>query len=128
MKVKEIIIADANAESGFSGTGDYKFICPGCGHEHIVNTKKPLHNGAIWGFNGNLDKPGFTPSVNIKTGHYVDGQPPADQCVCAEDEDYKGMCFICPFVITDGIINFCGDCTHELSGKSVEMQDIKEAA
>jgi hypothetical protein len=33
----------------------------------------------------------------------------------------------CHSIITDGKIQFCGDCTHALAGKIVDLPDIADA-
>jgi hypothetical protein len=32
----------------------------------------------------------------------------------------------CHFIITNGQINYCGDCTHDLAGKSLPMKPFDE--
>ena len=58
--------------------------------------KKPC-----WGFNGNLDKPTVSPSINVKLG--------------------EGG--ICHSFVDNGYIRFLNDCTHELAGKTVEIPE-----
>ena len=41
--------------------GVYAFYCPGCGKKHTVFTKDEGFKHPIWGFNGDMDKPTFTP-------------------------------------------------------------------
>jgi len=50
-----------------------------------------------------MDKPTFSPSLKISGGS-------------------KGSEYCCHLVVTDGVLNFCADCSHELAGKSVPMQ------
>jgi len=80
----------------------YSFKCPGCGWRHVFWTDSPHY--PKWAFNGNLDKPSFTPSL-LDRWH---------------DERGDMRCHI---VLTDGIINFCGDCSHPLAGQSIPMID-----
>lgn len=101
--------------------GTYTFKCP-AGHIHYINTKVHNNSNAQWGFNGNLDKPTFTPSINEKAGQYVDS--------CTEEErkwyTEHNLGFICHFIITDGKIKFCADCTHGLANTTVEMMEIED--
>lgn len=90
------------------GKGDwaYMFECPGCGHHHAVWTKESnWPNGPRWDFNGNIEKPTFSPSllVRIPNGEKVK---------------------ICHSFVRDGKIQFLGDCTHDLAGKTVELPEI----
>lgn len=77
-----------------------RIICKGCDQEHIFEHKR-------WHFNGNLDKPTFTPSVRIT---WNEGEEQTPQC--------------CHFNITDGMITYCGDCTHGLSNQTMELPDF----
>lgn len=76
--------------------------CPGCKEMHVLPWKR-----GNWAFNGNTEKPTFTPSFRI-TWRDEDGV--AKQC--------------CHFVLTDGVLHFCSDCTHELVGKSVPLPKL----
>ena len=77
----------------------YGFWCPGCDGMHAVPTEacEPMR----WGFNGNVEKPTFTPSILV---HEVPGHSPR-----------------CHSFVTDGRIQFLGDCTHKLAGQTVEI-------
>lgn len=97
--------------------GTYKFKCP-AGHWHYINTKVPNHKNAQWSFNGNLDRPTFSPSVNERTGYFVDPNVKGD-------EDWlKENSYHCHFIITDGKIYFCEDCSHHLKGQTLEMLEV----
>jgi hypothetical protein len=81
----------------------YGFDCPGCKGHHQIRT-----TGADpWGFNGNLESPTFTPSILVRSPQGR-GKP-----------DY-----ICHSFVTDGKIQFLGDCSHALAGQTVELADI----
>jgi hypothetical protein len=102
--------------------GSYTFLCPGCNEQHEVYVDVPHHNGSRWGFNGNVDKPTFTPSLVIMTGHYVNGQPQPPNCwLCNEGHNF---CYRCHSFITDGKIQFLSDCTHSLANQTVELNEI----
>ena len=87
-----------------SNTGTYYFKCPGCKYLHPFHTDASAHpNGSTWQFNGNVDKPTFTPSLLVND-HY----PPSR----------------CHLFLTDGKIQFLSDCHHELAGQTVDMIPI----
>ncbi|MDI1362523.1 DUF6527 family protein [Methylotenera sp.] len=86
----------------------YSFYCVGCKFTHPVHTKVGSHNGSQWGWNGSMDKPTFTPSVLVQ---YPWG------------EERKPM--VCHSFVTDGMIEFLADCTHEFAGKTVELPEFK---
>ncbi len=87
-------------------SGGYGHWCPGCEGMHYIAVEKPLSNGAKWAFNGDIEKPTFSPSVNIKVPGSVAEEIVPEQC---------------HYFITDGQIRFCGDCTHGLSGQTVPL-------
>lgn len=100
-----------------SQPGLYYFACPSGGHYHYIPTQHPQGNGAMWGFNGDVDKPTFSPSILMKTGKHADPQ--------FDDEGYK-ISEICHSFVRDGWITFLDDCTHGLKGQTVELFDINE--
>lgn len=81
----------------------YLIKCPACKSPHVIDGR--------WKFNNNYDKPTFTPS--LKVSH------PAHP-----EDNIKE--FICHSFITDGKIQFLGDCTHELKNSIVELPEIDE--
>lgn len=81
----------------------YEIQCPACG-PHLI----PHKGNVTWDFNEDFDKPTFSPSVRHKGTYGIQEVP-----------------WCCHYIITDGFINFCGDCTHELAGKSFELKDYK---
>ena len=85
----------------------YWFYCPACGETHHYNGLKMNGEPLLWEFNGNVEKPSFTPSLRITGVHRETGQP---SC--------------CHLYVTDGAIHFCGDCSHGMSGQTVPMVDM----
>ena len=91
----------------------YAHWCPGCLEMHRLPDS--------WTFvNGNLESPTFTPSFRhsgmqrVKvdgtwTGGWILGP------------DGKALEEVCHYILTDGILNFCGDCTHFMAGISVPL-------
>jgi len=79
--------------------------CLGCKDIHRISVEQPFTNGAQWSFDGNFDKPTFKPSINI----------------CASYSKQQ-----CHYFIREGNIQFCGDCHHDLAGKTVPLPDIPE--
>lgn len=87
----------------------YSFYCPGCGHDHVYYVIGKIK----WEFNGDMDRPSFTPSLLNRWGNRVPGY---------EHTDHGGG--QCHLYVTDGKINYCGDCTHEMNGKqNVELKE-----
>jgi len=82
------------------------FWCPGCDGAHMVRVEGDQR--PRWGYNGNPDAPTFTPSVLVTyngSDAGVDDAPPA----------------VCHSYVTDGRIQFLGDCTHALAGQTVPL-------
>lgn len=110
--------------SGVDGEG-FLFWCPGCKEPHAIRVSG---NPPTWGWNGNEEKPTFTPSVLLRVGHYA-GQD-LTTCWCAynaehPDEPSRYECHRCHSFVTDGRINFLGDSTHELAGQTVDLPPWK---
>lgn len=117
--------------------GVVAFKCPGCGESHTVNVA-PAADGSprpIWGFNGNGDRPTFTPSVLVRSGHHVPGwdakfPPGADKsCWCTYNVEHPNEmdpleCTVCHSFVTDGRIQFLSDCSHALAGQTVDLPDF----
>jgi hypothetical protein len=82
------------------------FMCPGCDSAHAVRIEGPH----AWGFNGDFDKPTLTPSVLVRGGG-VGGKPWGEPGVCHS-------------FVRDGRIEFLGDCTHALAGRTVDLSDF----
>jgi hypothetical protein len=113
------------AEEG-AGAGRIHFWCPGCNHSHVVSANSGVP-GRDWQFNGNGDAPTFSPSVLITTGHYMSSHKQGDDCWCTFNRKYPGRasfgCSRCHSFVTDGMIQFLGDCTHALAGQTVPLPD-----
>lgn len=97
------------------------FRCPGCEELHLLTTS--------WAFNGDLEKPTFSPSILVTSGHYGRGTPPGN-CYCDVHEripdwgDRGGKCIHCHSYIRDGQIQFLSDCNHALAGQTVDLPDF----
>lgn len=84
--------------------------CPACEKVHVFTTDGKNTSGAGWAWNGSVDKPSFTPSMLIRWGKHC-------------DPSWEEMGGVCHYILTDGVINFCGDCTHAMVGQSVPLPD-----
>lgn len=99
--------------------GRVAFMCAGCKEAHQVTVREdPNRQGPIWGFNGDFDRPTFTPSV------LVTWNEPSD--VPEEfDDTSKDKKMVCHSFVRDGHIQFLGDCTHSLAGQTVPLEPFK---
>ena len=82
--------------------------CPACNELHLFAVDKPFNNGAQWSFDGNAEKPTFSPSMNYRLLH-IDGP----------DE-------ICHYFLRGGTIQYLTDCTHKYKGKTIPLPKIPE--
>lgn len=103
--------------------GGVMFFCPGCKCGHRVWVRDPAPKQPRWTFNGDFDKPTFSPSILITS---MEWQPPVtpeniDQWK-KQHWEQKQVEKRCHSHVTDGVIIFCGDCTHSMSGKSVKLE------
>lgn len=93
------------------GDGLVGFWCPGCKRAHTINVD--ASERPAWGFNGDYDKPTFTPSILT----WRDANPEA-----AEEFKEWRIASRCHSFVTDGNIQFLNDCTHALAGKTVSLE------
>lgn len=77
----------------------WEFYCPACKRMHYYAVGGS-GSGPKWTFNGDAEKPTFTPSLK-----YTDGS--------------------CHLFVTDGYIEYCSDCPHEYAGKKIPMIDLE---
>jgi hypothetical protein len=88
------------------------FHCPACGCAHGIN----INGGKVvgldanhppqWTWNGNCETPTFLPSILVT---WFEGP---------QNIPHK-----CHSFVRDGKIQFLGDCTHKLSGQTVDLPD-----
>ncbi len=83
----------------------YLFHCPGCGEDHMFTTNIEARPQGVWSFNGDLDKPTFSPSLLVN------------------GSKYKEDLVRCHSFVTDGEIQFLSDCDHGLAGRTVELPE-----
>ncbi len=95
----------------------YGYFCVGCEMRHIIFVKH-VDKRHVWGFNGDLNKPTFTPSILTKYTH-PKGHSNANPAPVDYDGEY--VTEICHSFVTDGVIKFLSDCTHSLAGQTVDM-------
>lgn len=105
--------------------GRLGFYCPGCQEMHQVRVV-PDGGSPCWGFNGDHDRPTFTPSVLVRSGHHLPEHRPGKPCWCTynaanPDKPAVFTCDVCHSFVRDGRIQFLGDCTHALAGQTIPL-------
>ena len=89
-------------------------MCPACKHGHLFNQKGLVPDGApSWEFNGDGDKPTFSPSMLVFTPDHTD----------SEGVHHERMT-ICHSFVRDGKIEFLSDCRHDMAGTTVDLPDF----
>lgn len=96
------------------------FWCPGCKTCHAVTL-------AGWKFNGDAERPTFSPSVLVRSGHYIPQHGP--ECWCTYNAKHteapsRFKCSQCHSFVTDGRIQFLSDCSHELAGQTLDLPEF----
>lgn len=92
-----------------NGTRSMLFECPGCDMLHVVYVASGAGaNLPVWGWNGSMEHPTFTPSVLVR---YPWGEEREER--------------VCHSFVTDGRIQFLGDCTHKLAGQTVDLPEVE---
>lgn len=82
------------------------WIAPG--HVQAQDVNQAPH----WGFNGDFERPTFTPSILSRWEEWQgEGVPPKQH--------------ICHSFVTDGRIQFLADCTHALAGQTVDLPELE---
>lgn len=90
----------------------FLFWCPGCQRGHIYETPR-------WKFDGNVEAPTFSPSLLM----YVTLVYP-DELAVAAAEGKGTRRTECHLHVRKGQLEYCGDCPHALSGKTIPMEEI----
>ncbi len=80
----------------------YAHWCPGCNRMHVLPSS--------WTFDGNLDAPTYSPSFKHTCVINPAGRAP-----------FVGTCH---YILTAGVLNYCGDCDHSMIGRSVALPDL----
>ncbi len=104
--------------------GRLTWWCPGCNEAHAIQTGEGP--GPRWGWNGNAEKPTFTPSVLVR-GHWYTPKGEADEQAwqdagCpAPRPTFETADTCCHSFVVDGQMQMLGDCTHALAGQTVPI-------
>ena len=81
-------------------------LCPACGFEHSFYVDfegHGKHKRSVWSFNGDYEKPTFTPSMGFNLHKQEEHHP------------------VCHSFLRDGVWQYLGDCTHEMANQHVPM-------
>ena len=103
--------------------GGVAFWCVGCNEAHVVTS--------TWVWNHDTEKPTFTPSVLVTSGHYCAGFKQGESCWCtynAERPDNPApfVCYRCHSFVTNGQIQYLSDSTHAYTGQTIALPEFPE--
>ena len=106
-----------------SDDGTYSFYCPGCKCSHMVNNSWKI----------NLDTNTISPSVLVKENWSMSDDwdyksaPKNEDGSLKKNSDGKISGAIksprCHSFVRNGMIQYLGDCTHGLAGKTIPMEE-----
>jgi hypothetical protein len=112
------------------GIRSMTFECPGCGMSHMVNVASTVH--PVWTWNGSMDRPTFTPSVLVSWDSMSEAARKRSRIFREQHGRYPDHAenpydehHVCHSFVTDGRIQFLGDCTHALAGQTVDLPEVE---
>lgn len=100
------------------GVAGYSYWCQGCESLHQVRTE----GFSVWGFNGDVDRPVFTPSVLVT----YPANPDADEEFREWRTERRCHTFVGHSGAQPGEVIFLGDCTHALAGTVQPLPDLPD--
>lgn len=110
-----MIIKRYDAHGGGYG---FTFMCPGCEDRHSIRVREGEDGPRpSWTFNGDLERPTFTPSILVTYNGPDAGQ--------VDEDGFRAPPAVCHSYVTDGSIRFLDDCTHPLAGQVVPLPELE---
>jgi hypothetical protein len=101
----------------------YLFYCPACEGIHAYRVGGDPARPQ-WSFNGNVEKPTFTPSLLCFTT-YGENDGPDGKPQQLPNGRRRTLCHL---FVTDGKIIYCGDNPHKLNGQTVPLPELPDWA
>lgn len=104
----------------FTDKSGWLVFCPACRKGHKFRA-------GVWSFNGNLERPTFRASMLVKGVRYPSGgefPTPDEHSRVMAGETLPMQPWVCHSFVTDGRIEYLGDCTHSLAGQTVDLPDL----
>lgn len=119
-------------DDGSGETTGYMIMCPACKQGHLFNLKCGKNglggDKPCWTFDGNLDSPTFSPSmlcrsIRFTPKGYADYRKWLEGGCGPRTGEFDNEPLICHSFVHDGRIEFLPDCTHELRGQTVDLEE-----
>lgn len=97
------------------------FYCAGCKQHHGVTES--------WQFNGDFEKPTFNPSILVRSTAMTEKGLADYEAWCEagyprHGESFESKPTVCHSFVKDGKIQYLNDCTHDLAGKTIELEEM----
>lgn len=93
------------------GRSGLMWWCPGCECAHVIVTQRDDgQEHPCWTYDANKEAPTFSPSILVSGG----------------GTGKFGSEYRCHTFVRNGEIQYLGDCTHALAGKTVPMEPIPD--
>jgi hypothetical protein len=84
------------------------FFCPACRIQHYVQVVvKQGGSGAVWDWNGSDEEPSFVQPISLSIDNLTGAQP-----------------YLCKSTVTEGLIKFAPESTHDMAGLSSPLPDF----
>jgi hypothetical protein len=97
------------------------YWCQGCRGVHGVTIDGP----GAWQFDGDYEKPTFSPSVLTTGVHYeLDADGERDTSKPVRGADGQPVKLVCHTFIKAGMVEFLGDCGHEFAGQTLPLPEL----
>lgn len=86
----------------------YAHWCPGCKQAHVFHTVKASDSAPVWSFDGNMEKPTFSPSMR----QFLPARKDESGAIKRPEQT------LCHYFLKAGELEFLKDSTgHDLRGK-----------
>jgi len=99
-----------------TGNEGLTYWCQGCESPHAIRTK----GDGSWGWNGDVERPVFTPSVLVTYPAVPDAEPGFEEW----RTERRCHTFVGCNGAQPGEVIFLGDCTHALAGTVHPLPDL----
>jgi hypothetical protein len=114
--------------------GGLLFRCPACKEAHHIRVGDG--SGARWDWNGNAERPTFSPSILVTGTELTEAGRAAYEAWAAAGSNGAGVPeggferrkVVCHSFVRDGQIEFLSDCTHALAGQTVPLPAFDDKA
>jgi Family of unknown function (DUF6527) len=99
--------------------------CPGCKSAHQIAHGDGA--GLRWGWNGDVARPTFTPSVLVTGSEFTDSGRAAYEAWLAAgfsrpaSPRFESRDTCCHSFVVSGRMQFLADCTHALAGQTIDI-------